>query len=282
MRYWWALGLLVLLGCAGCSPQTEPSKRQALATVGNRTLLMEQVPAGVLAGATGEDSVSRLRNFVESWIRQELLYQRAVTKMGGRDRDIEQQAADYAKLLYIQSYERNYELRHLDTAVQRTVIDSFYQANPAIFTLATPIVRCLVLVVEEENPHLGELRAAYRVCDDVGLQRLASLTLEAGISPRRTPEEWISLPDLVSILPASLERIDSHRRMRNIEASENGLVYLVNICEWCDMGTTAPLSYVYCDVRDIILNQRRAALLRALENETYQQGMDDGKAKVHF
>jgi hypothetical protein len=58
-------------------------------------------------------------------------------------------------------------------------------------------------------------------------------------------------------------------------------IYLLDIDSYKIASQTSPLSFVRNQVRDVILNQRRTALIRSLEQQVYKEAKEKNKIKVH-
>ena len=94
----WAWFLLWLYGC---NLATGANDDHVLASVGAVQLRVEDLPVGMAEGLTPKDSLAMLKRYADAWLRRQLLYQRAASKLAGRITAIEQQVEDYRMGLYI-------------------------------------------------------------------------------------------------------------------------------------------------------------------------------------
>lgn len=273
----WAWFLLWLYGC---DLATGANDDHVLASVGAVQLRVEDLPVGMAEGLTPKDSLAMLKRYAEAWLRRQLLYQQAASKLAGRITAIEQQVEDYRMGLYIYEYERVYEAMHLDTLVRLGEIDTFYQENREMFVLREPIARCLIVPTVGNGDAVQELKQAYKNCGYEQLQHITTLTMEANIVPLALPDTWLSLQDLKAKVPEEVYHVLKDCRARNYEIPVGEVLYLVNACQWKRAGATAPLEFCQGEVRQLVLNRRKVELLRAMEMEVVQEGVETGRARV--
>lgn len=262
----------LLLGVAGCATK-HPTRGEVLVQVGEHAFLRTDLPADLYQGKTPQDSAAVVKHYLDTWVRNTLLYLYAEKQLGKDNPKIEPQVADFRRSLYTQSFESEYVLSQLDTTVLDLEMERFYQENQPLFSLKRPLVRVLLLSIPETSQHLAEVKRLYTLSlNDENMQRLSSLSMKAGIQFLFTPEEWQPLTALAKYLPADLNLAVDNRRVRHAEFTIDGTVYLLAFQEWKAVGEIAPFKFVKGEVRSIILNRREVTLVRDLEERIANEG----------
>ncbi len=61
-----------------------------------------------------------------------------------------------------------------------------------------------------------------------------------------------------------------------------GKKYLLNIKEYGLTGSVAPFEYAKPQVREVLMNQKRAAYLKEFKNDLYQKAVKDNKIEYYY
>lgn len=278
---WLIFGAVALLLASACGRE-QTLKSGTLARVGDEILTAANIPHEIYAGKTLEDSAKDVKIYVESWLRNAILYRYAELQIGKNNPQIERQVADYRRSMYTHAFESEYIQRKLDTAVKDEELQDFYQQNQNLFTLKNTIVRVLLLSIPENSPHLDEVKQLYTLPNgDASLQKLSSLSLKAGAQFLIMPDVWIPITALANFLPADINISFANRRAKNAQFLDNTTLYLLAFQEWKGVGDLAPFDYVQKEVRSIILNRRETNLLRDLEDRIINEGKSDKDVEIY-
>jgi len=140
-----ALGVLVLLGA--CSNRSKPVV--VIAQVSDATLTLEdlrsQVPDQVLNGAGQQE----LLEYVNQWMRSELLYQAAEDMGYGTDNRVERRVKQTRRDIIIDVFLED-EL-DMSPFISDREISSYYQNNQTSFTRAEAEIQAEILWFEDES-----------------------------------------------------------------------------------------------------------------------------------
>lgn len=77
--------------------------------------------------ATAEDSAEVAKNYIDNWIKRQLILQVAEKYLTAEQLDIERRVQDYKESLIIYSYENELIQQKLDTVVSQDEIEAYYQ-----------------------------------------------------------------------------------------------------------------------------------------------------------
>ncbi len=261
------VALFLLSGCGGKATQ---EAGEALAKVGKDKLYWADLPKGFAHGLNPEDSILMQKSLVDRWVRETVLYQEALRRLGDANDEIRQQVENYKRQLYIRAYESWYVQNHVDTTVSRQDLDSFYSHHQEHFVASRPMLRVFLVVAPSDGPQVRDLLRDIRDTTMAGIQHLSTESLSEGYQIVSTPEQWLSLGELNEELPFKLEAKALRRGGGIFQRRHGEQSYIFNVVEWIPAGKLSPLSCVEQDVRRMIMLEREMALIQTLEGETVQ------------
>ena len=271
-----------LLFMYSCSNYKSDANRVILAQVDDKYLYADQIPVNTNNGLTWEDSISIARNYIDRWIRNELILMKAEENLSEEyQSEINNKLEETRANLMIYQYEQQMMLQKMDTAVSETEIMDYYDNHLQNFDLQHNIVKVLFLKLPVEAPNIQRARAWYRSDEQNDIQSLESYAYQFADKFDDFGENWISMNFLLRELPANIEN-ESYflRNNRYYETSDSDFQYFVNIRDFRLKGSLAPIDYVKDDIRTIILNNRKIDFLQELENGIYNEGIRDNSFRV--
>ena len=80
-----------------------------------------------------DDSIAIVRDFVEKWVRNQLILSKAELNLTDEEKDVEQQIDNYRTSLLIYAYEQSYLRQNLDTVVTDKEVEKYYEGKPIEF-----------------------------------------------------------------------------------------------------------------------------------------------------
>ena len=95
-------------------------------------------------------------------------------------------------------------------------------------------------------------------------------------------DRWVDFEMIQNNLPQALS--DKERLLpgkKQIEAKDSNYYYLVSIQDYRLKNQVAPLEYVEDNIRNLILNQRKIALLKDVEENIYKEGVRQNKFTIY-
>ena len=106
-----------------------------IARVNDTYLLSSELEEIIPQGSSLEDSLLIANNYIQKWIKEQLVLDKAELNLKEEHRDFEKQLDEFRKTLIIYSYENQLINEILDTNVAIDEIAAFYQENNTIFIL---------------------------------------------------------------------------------------------------------------------------------------------------
>ncbi len=275
-------GLIILALAVSCTKLETRNREKPLAQVFEKNLYASDIRYIFPSDVSHEDSVQILQNYIDKWVKKQLILQKAELNLTEEQKDVRQQIEEYRSSLLIYKYEQNLIIQKLDTLISDEEIEAYYAENPSNFNLDRHIVKALFIKLPLDAPDLWRVRQLYRSEREEDFQELESYCYQYGVKYDYFDDLWIPFTTITNALPNEIRNPESFLRWnRFIEQQDSGYRYLVNIRENSLAGTVAPLPYVEQKIRSIILNKRKVQFVRDLENNIYKDALNKGNFTIH-
>lgn len=242
-----------------------------VARVHDKYLFPSDLAGLQVSGLTDKDSAMIVKNYIDRWIRTQLMVTQAEANLTEKEKDLQKQIENYRSSLLIYKYKQNLLKTKLDTVVTESEIQEYYESNPSNFLLADHIIKGLYLKLPRTAPNLWRVRSWYRSTDEDNIEKLEEYCYEHADVYEWYNEQWVYFEDLIQRIPVKITNRESFLRYNNrVDVRDTTHQYFLSIRDFKLAGTTAPLSMVSNDIKSIILNKRKINFVQGLENEIYR------------
>lgn len=239
--------VLVAIFVAGCGKQ-QPAQTP-VARMDEKTLTVEDIRAEL--DSTQELSDAQIQQFIQRWLRDELLYQEALKRGLDRSEDIERKVAEARRQLVINAYlqQEVYALNVHDVPTEE--VNSYYQEHEKEFLLPQDVA-LLSYVLFKNRDVATEFRNA----------------VIKGTSWSTALQQVATVPDLridsiyytqSTLLPPELWRVAATIKERepSFPISTTQGFYVLYVWKYFKQGQQADRAYVEPQIRARLLIERR-------------------------
>lgn len=275
--------ILSVLAVSGCSSGRSREKRVPVAETGKVVLYYDQIPAQIRESVTSGDSASVIQNYINSWARKELMFQKAEQNLSDELKNqIENQLNETRISLIVYEYQRQMLLERMDTIITESELENYFKENEKRFVLTSNIVKALFIKVPVEAPNLYKIRSLSRSNSQKDFQELESLCYQFAEKFDDFDEKWVTMDRLSLELNSDISDQETFlKRNKYFETSDSSSVYFITISDYRLRGDISPFEYVRDDVKRIIWNNRRIAFIRSLENGIYDEALKGNSLKIY-
>ena len=254
----------------------ELENREAVARANNTYLYKDELLGIAALGSSKEDSADRVGAYVDSWIRKELLIQEAARKININEAEVERKILDYRYSLIAYEYQSYYIKQHLDTVFDDQEIATYYKNNIDNFILKQNIVRATFIKVPKNAPKMNKLKEWIFSQDDEDKKNLKSFCLSFSVAYHISDSTWMIFDDLVRNSP--LMEIPNKVQFLKVnpyyETEDENFLYFLKVDEYRISDNVSPLEFVTDEIKNIILNKRKVELAKKLEDEVYENALE--------
>lgn len=264
-----------------CSSNEETDKGKEVASVYEYKLYTNEILEALPSGLSEEDSLEFVKDYTETWIRENILLHHAEEKLSGMKEIIENRLAKYKRSLMIYEYEKLKMEEELDTLVSDQEMKSYYENNKRDFELKDYILKCLYVKLEkgiagEENVVKwikSEKREDWLKLDDFCAKNAVSFYQDR--------DNWIFLNDILRDVPLEIpNKVSFLKGNKMVHFSDDEYTYILNILDYRLKEETSPFSLERENIKSRILQSRMNALLKELRNNLIKTAYEEEEVSI--
>ncbi|MCP4553070.1 MAG: hypothetical protein GY834_13770 [Bacteroidetes bacterium] len=275
-------GIIILIVITSCNVKPTGSDEVILARVGNYHLYESELKSIIPPNANPSDSLSLIKNFVNSWIRENLLVYQAENNLTEKQMDFDKQIESYRNSLIIFQYESLLVSQQLDTIVTDEEIESYYDKNRNSFKLRQNIVKVDFVQINLNSPYINKIKSFIFTNND---NLTDSLEIYSKMYADRffiNDDQWLSFDNLMSIIPIKTYNQEAFlKNNRYIEIKEEPYQYFINFLGFSIRNDISPLSFEKENIKSIILNRRKTALINKMHNELFENALNSDIVEIY-
>lgn len=271
----WGL-ILLLFACNGTEQE------RAVARVGDSYLYPTDLLEALPATDNPQDSALLADEFVNKWIKKQLIIQKANENLSDAQKDVSRELEEYRNSLIIYRYKNELLKQRMDTVVSTDEIEQFYKANQTTFKLDRCIVKAVFVKLPNDIGDPEYLKQLLADNTDEGQSELYDYCMQYAKSFEFALDKWIDFQVLNRNLPLAIENPETFLPRNTMkEMNDSNYYYLVRIHDYVLTNELAPLEFVKNNIKNLILNQRKVEFLKTLENNIYTEGERQKKFKIY-
>ena len=281
------LGILLLASalCAGsCKMFVEVlHDDDVVAEAGTHKLYARELSAYIPDGLSVEDSTKIAHQYIDSWALDMLFLDVAESELSKTEKDVSVELEDYRRSLLKYRYEQKYVNQRLDTTISNAQIEAYYKDHQENFILSSTIVKARFLNISKDSPSLPSIRRRMSSQDPAEAQGLDSLAFSSALRYTSYDGRWVDALVLSREFGGEgYESLLSSRRDGFIERTDSyGNLSIAYVSDVLKEGSPGPLDYYRDRIRDIILSNRKQALLVGLERDLLDKARNQETFKVY-
>lgn len=261
------LALVLLVSCTGFfRKKTE----RTLARVYDEYLYEDDIRSVVPAGTPEQDSITLVKNYIDSWIHQQLIIHQAENNLTDEQMDFSKQLEDYRNSLVIYAYENELVKQKLDTLVTDDDIAQHFEQNRQNFLLKENIVQVRYVKLPKDSKMIRQFRKWIDSDDPEEKVLLVSQCNEHAADYYLDDENWIRFSDLMNQVPVKDHQDNAYvNNKKLVEFQDSAFVYLVKFKDFKIKESVSPLSFEKDRIRNIILNKRKMDLIQKMREDLF-------------
>lgn len=262
---------LLLTSCGG-----DDTAKDAVARVYDKYLYKSEVSRAVPYGLLPKDSAQIAQEYIDQWIRRNLVLKRAENNLTEEQKDVNQQIEDYRASLLIYAYERELVRQKLDTVVSQTEIEAYYKSNPANFELKSNIIKLRYIKLPASSPNGDKAGKWFNSSAQADRNKLEQYCKMYAVNYLLDDANWLLFDDVLKEIPISDYSIEKfNRNQRNLDIKDKDYRYFVSVTGFLVKESSAPLSYEKTNIRNIILNKRKIKLIEQMQRDVYNDALNE-------
>ena len=258
------------------------SHDEIVAQVGQEKLYRSDIDMVVPKGLAPEDSTRLAARYIKSWASEHVYLKIAEEQLSKSEKDVSRELEDYRRSLLKYRYEQLYVNERLDTAVTSDQVEEYYLANQEKFVLNKPIVKARYLNIDNDSPSLKQIRKRMSSQDANDLVEADSLAFSSALKFTTWENSWIDITVLAREYAMDYDAVLAKMNKGWIESVDTvGYMRLAYISEMVQKGRVAPMEFCYDRIKDIIISERKQALISSLEQDLLDDARENGQFVIY-
>ena len=253
-----------------------------MAQVGDHFLYREDMAQALPYGISGTDSVRFVNEFVQKWLEEQVLYEKAEHNVRG-DEKIERMVAEYRRTLVMNNYEHMLLLQRMNEELTEEELQGYYNENKQLFILEEPVIKGVLIKVPLTSPGLKDLKRWYKEKTDEALEELEKYAFRNSVLYEYFYEHWVPVSELEGKIIVNLAELSSEfDKHRDIEVEDEEYCYLLHIDEYLLKGEEKPYDLARNEIINLLANKRKVEFMNNVKKDLYNQSMEMGRIKYYY
>ena len=283
MHFSRTLALVMVLGISLTSCiNFADDKGQPVAKAFDKYLYPSDLEGLVPKNTHGNDSAAIVKAFIDQWQHEQVILHQAENNVNIDEKAIEEKLEVYRKSLIRFEYEQELIRQKLDTAVNDQEIQKYYSDNKDNFQLKKPILKVSYIKLPENAPKVAIVKNLFASKDMRDIDLLEKYCFKYSPNFSLLDTAWHYKDELKKILP--IDEIPEHRYdnlNRIFEISDNNALYLIILRDSKFRDSLSPLAFEKENIRNLILNQRKLALISQMETEVFKEAQKNNELEIY-
>lgn len=273
----WIVTCFMLLVCSCHQTSEDDQSGEPVVRAGEYSLYKSDLRSALPVGVHGADSVQFAEKYIRTWVEDMLMYQQAVENLPD-GKEIDERVEAYRRALTVHIYQEKLVEQELGSKVADSEIETYYNTHSEQFVATEPYLKGVFMKVPLHAASLKNMRAWMKNPEGNGnLDRLEKYSISHAVSYECFPDRWKPFPEISLQMPLVKKDLDNLRGHRSVEVSDSAFRYLLHVCEVLPVGERVPLEYASGEIREILVNLKRAEYIGRMKSDLYKRALEDKK-----
>ena len=252
-----------------------------IARVYEKELTSDQLQNLVPPGVSRADSLRVVRNYVDNWVRQQVVLRKAEDNLNEEEKDVSKELEEYRNSLITYLYERQLIGQQVDTNVTEQEIEKYYTEHESNFRLRNNIVQVNYFRLPANAPKLDKVRDWYRSTQPRDRKLLEEYCFQFATDYYFNDHDWIPFEELQKKMPVeTLNQEQFLRGNRYVELPDSSHISFLIIKGFKIKESLSPLSFEKDNIRTLIIHKRKLQLIADMEKAALEQAVKANEVEI--
>lgn len=265
--------ILLVLCLASCHQKRD----RVVAQVYNHKLYLSEVLDNMPSGLSPEDSVSLVKEYIDTWVKEKLVLYAAERNLSVREKNFDKKMEDYRNSLLINAY---YDKLVSDTTnfnISQEELDAFTNDFGKRYTVDKDIVKLNYVKLAAKSALTDKVRDILfdeekRTSEKELLVKLLGDSIEYMVDDKT----WLYLDDIQAEVPFEVDDKQLLSGPQYVDKTVSGYRYLMVILEHKDRRTMNETQDERAAAKMMLVNQRKRQFIEDHVNQLYEKALKDG------
>jgi hypothetical protein len=274
--------LLLLISIGYACKWIDKTADAPIAKAFDKYLYLKDLEGVVPPNVHGNDSAIMVKSFIDQWQREQVMQHQAEENVKIDDKSVQEQLETYRKSLIRFQYEQELIAQKLDTVVSNQEIEKYYKENEQNFQLKKPILKVSYIKLPQDAPKIAMVKKLFTSKNMRDIDLLEKYCFRYSSSFSLLDTTWHYTEEVEKIFPITRLSEDNFNNLNRIfEILENGSLYLIIFRDYKFRDSLSPLVFERENIKNLILNQRKLALLNQMEKEVFEEALKNNELDIY-
>ena len=267
----------------GCEVIQSSSQDRLIARAENHYLYLSDIEAYFGTFNSEEDSLIKVRSYINDWARQKLIYEKSLINLSSEKiSELNEMVSDYENILFSNAYREFVLKSNMESVLKIDYIHDFYEANKLNFRLKEAIYKVRYISIPLNNVDSREITKRFKRFNNQDMVFIDSLSFQLS-NYFLSDSIWINENEIRDQLYFLTERQkDRFLKSPNYyEVKDSLALYLLQLVDRLDRGNVVPLSYAKKTIENIVFNKRKIEFLKSFDNDILQDAIKTKKFETY-
>jgi len=277
------LFLIVIISIVSCKKEVSQTDNFAIARVNNSKLYREDIKDLVPVGTSKKDSVIIVKDFIDRWASQKLLFNAAEVNLSDeKQKELINLVDQYKKDLYTKAYIEQLVYKSFDTIVNDQELNEYYEKNKENFKTNSALVKMSYVQIYKSNPKLTALTNKFVNSSKENKEAIRNSAIEFK-SYAFNDSIWIDMNQVYEKLPfINIENKEKYLvKGKTIKFADSTDVYLIKTSNFIERNQVSPFQYIKPTLKKVILNNRKIELINKFQKDITTDALKDKKYEIY-
>ena len=235
------------------------------------------------SGLSYEDSIIFVKNRINNWAKEKLLFNKALVNLGDKKQEnLKQLIESYKNELFSYSYQEMIVKSSMDTFVSEKSIREYYNLNKLNFKLNQEIIHARYLKINNTNYNLKDVIKRFRRFKESDKLFLDSISLQFS-SYYFNDSIWVNKEVFFNKLPEINDRLKQNIVKNKLfyRLQDSLELYLINIKDFRLKNNVAPFNYIKSTLKQVLLNKKKLEFISKFEKELIEDALQQNEYELY-
>lgn len=282
-KYTFLLGVVLVMLVTSSCWRDNGKKEDSVARVNESYLPISEIETLVPLGTMPEDSISIVKNYLDSWATKQLLLDAAAFNLSDEKKEEIQELVDNFKTdLLTTAYLDLLVREKVDTVIRDADLRRYYEENKERLLTDDVLVQLRYVNVMNGNTNLSTIKKYFMSSKKEDFSKLEDLSLQMK-SYALNDSIWVSVHQIYDRLPfITPENISTYLSGNMFyEVQDSVSTYMVKVYKVLDKKSIAPYDFIKPTLEMMLLNNRKMELMRKLQKDILDDATKNKKYEVY-
>ena len=274
---------LCFLVIFSCDLALKPNSQDSIARVNSSFLTLDDIDTALFEGLSQQDSLIQIQNVINNWATEQLLQDGARINLEAKQQsEFEILVQQYKSDLYTSAYLEALVKQNLDTTITIQELEEVYNQNKELFVLKEDLIKLRYINHEKNLPNSNEIKRRFRRYNAEDRTFLDTISLQFN-SFFLNDSVWIKSSQVISKIKPLKKGFNKVllKKINFIQLKDSLGLYLMEVKDFLEIGSQAPMAYALPTLKQIIINKRKLKLVNQLKSEIVDDAIKNKKFEIY-